>query len=548
MLTWFQDLFGAKKAVDANNPLPVTDALVGTLRDLISGAVAASIARITSEPATNAITAVGAANALVWRLTARGTFALTLTTLAGASAAWLATLVFEQSVDGAVWTTLNATPQMGLAGRTLTNTTTAPGLWLFNTDPNATYFRVYSTVYTSGTIVAHVASWDRPGARIHLPWTWSTTINTDLLGWIALDEISEIEVRLSALATAVLTPQVTDDIAAGTIDTMVSVDATSSITAGGPNTITAAGRYKLLNTGSKAARIRLTTGGGTVTVVSIIAVRGVPTSSSAYASSIFANLAGNNTFNWNQFVGQTPSNVLEQGQTTGPLLPTYLPAAATSGNLTEVSSSARTTTGNSGTITTKVGAAIAAAIVVTAASGTTPTLDLYLEESPDNGTTWRTIWMCERLTAAGTVTVPPIAVNGRRRWSWTISGTTPSFTFSVVTMGLALAPPQCRQFYDRTAGLLSGTASAVSAWFPLDGCSTFSARFDAGAITTTPGTYQIQVADDTSSPSTVTSAGAITASTVTTITATGLAARFGRLICTGAASGQTGNKVSFGAR
>lgn len=125
-------------------------------------------------------------------------------------------------------------------------------------------------------------------------------------------------------------------------------------------------------------------------------------------------------------------------------------ASAATAALAEVSSAARTTSGNSGTIADMGGGAISGTVNVTAASGTTPKLDLVLQESPDGGTTWNDVWHVERITTTGVYQIPTIPVQGRRRWAWTIAGTTPSFTFSIsATRGGAHPYPARRQYFDR---------------------------------------------------------------------------------------------------
>lgn len=78
---------------------------------------------------------------------------------------------------------------------------------------------------------------------------------------------------------------------------------------------------------------------------------------------------------------------------------------------------------------------VAIYVPVTAASGTTPTLDIVLEDSPDNGTTWFTVATATQLTAVGQAAIR-LGINtafaGRLRLRWTIGGTTPSFTFSAL--------------------------------------------------------------------------------------------------------------------
>lgn len=97
-----------------------------------------------------------------------------------------------------------------------------------------------------------------------------------------------------------------------------------------------------------------------------------------------------------------------------------------------VASAARTASGNSGALggygqETKMRAAIS----VTAASGTSPTLDVVVEDTLD-GTNWFTVGTFTQKTAAGTQVVnveSPFSDTLRVRW--TVGGTSPSFTFEV---------------------------------------------------------------------------------------------------------------------
>lgn len=99
-----------------------------------------------------------------------------------------------------------------------------------------------------------------------------------------------------------------------------------------------------------------------------------------------------------------------------------------------VASAARTTTGNSGALTGYGPAAtLRAQLRVTAASGTTPTLNVVVEDSVDGGATWNTIATFAQKTAAGPQEVQNVTApfGDQLRVSWTIAGTTPSFTFAV---------------------------------------------------------------------------------------------------------------------
>lgn len=100
-----------------------------------------------------------------------------------------------------------------------------------------------------------------------------------------------------------------------------------------------------------------------------------------------------------------------------------------------VVSGARTATGNSGAIPLHdKGSFLNLLLDITAVSGTTPSMTPSIEWSQDGGTTFgpaETADAFTAVTAAGTK-AKQFAVKGTHyRIVWTISGTTPSFTFSV---------------------------------------------------------------------------------------------------------------------
>jgi hypothetical protein len=102
--------------------------------------------------------------------------------------------------------------------------------------------------------------------------------------------------------------------------------------------------------------------------------------------------------------------------------------------VTLLASAARTTTGRS---SASPGFAAARLLVlqleVTAASGTLPTLDVIVEDTVD-GTNYNTIATFEQKTAAAREVIRlTSAFTNTLRVSYTIGGTTPSFTFNVIT-------------------------------------------------------------------------------------------------------------------
>ena len=102
--------------------------------------------------------------------------------------------------------------------------------------------------------------------------------------------------------------------------------------------------------------------------------------------------------------------------------------------VTLLESAARTTTA-AGTAVTGFAAArlLVLQLEVTTASGTLPTLDVIVEDTVD-GTNYNTIATFAQKTAAGREVIRlTTAFTNTLRVSYTIGGTTPSFTFNVIT-------------------------------------------------------------------------------------------------------------------
>ena len=101
---------------------------------------------------------------------------------------------------------------------------------------------------------------------------------------------------------------------------------------------------------------------------------------------------------------------------------------------TLVASAARTTSSQTGSLTGYGYATmLRAQLAVTAASGTSPTLNVVIEDTIDGGTNWNQIGSFTQVTATGVQVVnvtQPFSDTIRVRW--TVAGTTPSFTFSVL--------------------------------------------------------------------------------------------------------------------
>lgn len=114
------------------------------------------------------------------------------------------------------------------------------------------------------------------------------------------------------------------------------------------------------------------------------------------------------------------------------------PYKASAGGTAElVASAARTTTGDSGALTGwEYASKLRVQLDVTAASGTTPTLDVVVSDSLD-GTNWNTVGtFTQKVTTGRQVIDITTLFADTIRVGWVIGGATPSFTFSVRAYGL----------------------------------------------------------------------------------------------------------------
>ncbi len=99
--------------------------------------------------------------------------------------------------------------------------------------------------------------------------------------------------------------------------------------------------------------------------------------------------------------------------------------------VTPVASAARTTSSDSGWLASDAFNALELFLDVTAASGTTPTLNVIVETRTSAGTA-RTVGAAfTQATAVSSERKSFVGLGDEYRVRWTIAGTTPSFTFSV---------------------------------------------------------------------------------------------------------------------
>jgi len=99
-------------------------------------------------------------------------------------------------------------------------------------------------------------------------------------------------------------------------------------------------------------------------------------------------------------------------------------------SVTLAPSTARTANGSGGPYVMGARGTLRLSLAVTAASGSTPSLTVTVETSAD-GTTWYSAGTFAAKTTTGTERKSFSGMDRYARVSWAITGTTPSFTFSV---------------------------------------------------------------------------------------------------------------------
>jgi hypothetical protein len=104
-----------------------------------------------------------------------------------------------------------------------------------------------------------------------------------------------------------------------------------------------------------------------------------------------------------------------------------------SSSVASLASATKTATGTGTAFATPQIDNLNATLVISAASGTNPTLDLTLETTAD-GTNYYTVGTFPQQTTTQAGIARVIGPLGSScRWKWTLAGTSPSFTFAVTT-------------------------------------------------------------------------------------------------------------------
>lgn len=163
--------------------------------------------------------------------------------------------------------------------------------------------------------------------------------------------------------------------------------------------------------------------------------------------------------------------------------------------LPDIASAAITASATSSAVANNLGNGFQINVAVTAVAGTTPTLDIRIEESFDGGTNWVTLYEMQRITATGSYNSPIMRATGRHiRYVRTVGGTSPSFTNAVTRNILPFiqAEPQ-KRLMDRSIVLT--TLNSVTPVLFSGAANNVQLIINLGTATTPP-VLQIEGSED----------------------------------------------------
>jgi len=162
--------------------------------------------------------------------------------------------------------------------------------------------------------------------------------------------------------------------------------------------------------------------------------------------------------------------------------------------VSDIGSAAITSTANSSVITPTSGCSYEVNIPVTLITGTTPTLDIDIQETDDTGTNWFTVYSFPRITATGIYRSPKLPLLGNRvRYVQTLTGTSPSFTRAINRVQSSDSVSSVRQLIDRSVVLT--TLNSITPSLNVQNCDRLQLAVNIGASTTNPG-LQLQGSED----------------------------------------------------
>jgi hypothetical protein len=392
------------------------------------------------------------------------------------------------------------------------------GLWQFVAPAGATvYIRANMTAWTSGSVMAFVAPVGVPNGCIMLPWSYSVTSGQNIIGPIDVSGMSEVSLYVTALTTTVIIPYGTID---PTLTTWTTIAGQYAISNSTSSTLSSSGVYRVPTGNYKWIQYQVTTTGTALTIQGAQAKIGTnPVLSSAGNSIGVASV--------------------QSSSASAPIL------------IADQASATINSTATSAAITPNAGCEYETNAIVTAVSGTSPTLDIVLQESDDNGVNWFDVYHFPRITAVGAYRSPKIIMKGYRyRTIETVGGTSPSFTRSRNRLqGSSGITGVNRRIFDRAVSLTTLNATTTTAaGNPLNvsDCRNLQLTIAVGAVTTTAPALQLQGSEDGGATWTLIGSPLVAvASSTVSVTVSNVNWEFVRAIVTTAGVGVTANFVAI---
>lgn len=317
-----------------------------------------------------------------------------------------------------------------------------------------------------------VAAAQPPAQMYNFSQAGVITINTDLLV-IDCSQLRSLSVHCTAMGTTgVVTPAWSNDGTNWVTATMMSE-------AGATSTTFNAAALRTTSVRARYFRLRLTT--ATTAGTTTIAVAGFQADLTPAVTT--QTISGTVTAN------QGTMAALPAGTNAIGAVRLTLPEVTT-----DVASAAITTTATTAAFTPASGVTYEVNIPVTVMTGTTPTLDVSIEESDDSGTNWFRVYEFPRITATGIYRSPKLQLTGNRvRYVQTVGGTTPSFTRSINRLVSSEATAPLRQIVNRSIDPV--TLNSTTPSLDVRNCRNLQLLINLGAATTPPA-IQMEGSDD----------------------------------------------------
>ena len=453
--------------------LSATSLPVVTATDTSILPVATSPSNVIATPTANSMAALNAT--VQYSMDAGSKYFLSLTNGPGATTAWNGTVTFQSSTNGSTWTSLTAYPVASPAQSGATTTATSNGLWLVSA-PNGVgsqtvFVRANMTAYTSGTVYFFVQSQATPGARVILPWTYTVTSATTLLGPIEASSFTEIDLQISAITTTVYTAQGTND---PTLTTWSGIPAISVGTqAASVATMPTALTYRIMPNGYKWIRIQCTTTGTVATIQGAVGTIGQQMLLTAFGNDIGATI-NSGTLTTVGTVTTVAAVTAVANSTTA------LPAA----QVTDISAVAFTVTTTSAAFSPTAGCSYV--FEHSLSVYTSGSCQVTIQESVDGVNEWHNVYSFPPLTGTAIYQVsPPLMFNGKSI-RYVSSGPTSVLTHTVSRTQMSqTAELPYKSLIDGGSGnggtINPTTSNSITGTLPCEGLNNYTLIVNQGA-------------------------------------------------------------------